>query len=618
MDLQPQKIEDISDATCAYATGTLDGSGHKLLVIVFRGTAATSREHIRTFDFMNASILAGLEAFEPDALILDFRDLAYTWGDQMHGTLRQAASWAQAKFGPRLLFNTLFAGDGPESFPTAIISSEKCHEGLWSLVQDEMNDEPSRWIFPSLEAAAETLDARLLEAQASPPRLTVEQLGAFGSATESTAVEAGGIEAFVQQGYVGKDAVHELSHVRRVLRVARQLAKAHPCDAELLRLGGYFHGTIYADEPGVRAYLASKGFPPERIELVVRIAWESQKENEPKTVEGILLHDAHLIEGGKTFLITKSLVSGTARGQSLEETIAYIEANVLGKYAHRHDAEAPRRRHLRGPQLQPGAVCGGGLGDLPPSDAGPAALGLDRAVVAEVWRSARLLPRVRVRPARRLVCDVPGVRGGLLRSGGRGVKRCLLGVVSCCSLALCVAVLWLWARSSTRGDRVMLSELVGDHAYCLTARSYDGACVLSWYRGAEQPYWKGQNPWGGRFVLTHDANYDVSYATVPLPILRWWRWGFGLVVLNQGGSGTVSGRPVFWPAREYIIILPHWLVATLLAAPVVWAGARWRRRIDHQACPACGYDLRGTPGSTCPECGADRPTRELSVGPTRQ
>jgi uncharacterized protein len=39
-----------------------------------------------------------------------------------------------------------------------------------------------------------------------------------------------------------------------------------------------------------------------------------------------------LLEGGKTFMITKSLITGTARGQSLEETLQYLEENMLGKF----------------------------------------------------------------------------------------------------------------------------------------------------------------------------------------------------------------------------------------------------------------------------------------------
>jgi len=38
-----------------------------------------------------------------------------------------------------------------------------------------------------------------------------------------------------------------------------------------------------------------------------------------------------MIEGGKTYLIVKSLITGSVRGQTLEETIKYVEDNVLGK-----------------------------------------------------------------------------------------------------------------------------------------------------------------------------------------------------------------------------------------------------------------------------------------------
>jgi hypothetical protein len=43
----------------------------------------------------------------------------------------------------------------------------------------------------------------------------------------------------------------------------------------------------------------------------------------------------------------------------------------------------------------------------------------------------------------------------------------------------------------------------------------------------------------------------------------------------------------------------------LLGAIAIWLALRGRsaRKGD---CPACGYDLRGTPGNECPECGAAR------------
>lgn len=49
------------------------------------------------------------------------------------------------------------------------------------------------------------------------------------------------------------------------------------------------------------------------------------------SIEGKILHDAHMIESRNTFLIVKSLITGLVRGQTLEEMIEYIEKNILGK-----------------------------------------------------------------------------------------------------------------------------------------------------------------------------------------------------------------------------------------------------------------------------------------------
>jgi hypothetical protein len=66
-----------------------------------------------------------------------------------------------------------------------------------------------------------------------------------------------------------------------------------------------------------------------------------------------------------------------------------------------------------------------------------------------------------------------------------------------------------------------------------------------------------------------------------------------------------------------LVKVPHWLPAgLLLLMPGVWTGtviARgvrgrvWRRR---GRCPACGYDLRGSAGERCPECGLENAPRE--------
>jgi uncharacterized protein len=137
--------------------------------------------------------------------------------------------------------------------------------------------------------------------------------------------------AFVRSFYAQKDIMHDLSHIERVLAAATMLARSVGLhDREVVTSAAYFHGFIYTDEAPIRRWLRARRMPPDRIDAVVRVAWESQQSSSPTTIEGKLLHDAHMIEGGKTFLIVKPLITGSLRGQTLRQTVRYIEEHVLG------------------------------------------------------------------------------------------------------------------------------------------------------------------------------------------------------------------------------------------------------------------------------------------------
>jgi uncharacterized protein len=146
--------------------------------------------------------------------------------------------------------------------------------------------------------------------------------------------DATAIEAFVEPLYAGKDIMHDLSHVRRVLRAARDLMAHYvgQVDEELILCGAYFHGIIRQHEPRVVEFLTLAGLGTDRIRRIVQAARESLKDKEADSLEGKILHDAHLTEGGRTFMILKSLMTGAARGQTLEQTIDYVERNILGRF----------------------------------------------------------------------------------------------------------------------------------------------------------------------------------------------------------------------------------------------------------------------------------------------
>ena len=141
------------------------------------------------------------------------------------------------------------------------------------------------------------------------------------------------IKEFVAPLYEDKDIMHDMSHIERIKFKLGDLATTTNLkfNQQLAEIALYFHGIIYSHESIVRAYLVEINLSPEDIELILKIAWESQKESKPLTNEGLILHDAHMLEGGRNFEIIKSLITGSVRGQSLEETMIYIENNVLRK-----------------------------------------------------------------------------------------------------------------------------------------------------------------------------------------------------------------------------------------------------------------------------------------------
>lgn len=100
---------------------------------------------------------------------------------------------------------------------------------------------------------------------------------------------------------------------------------------EYLYLALAFHGFIYSDEQTIRDWLFEKGYTSEAINQIVKICWESQRPEIPETLEGKILHDAHVLEGGKNYTVVKTLITGSIRGQSLLQTLEYMRINVLGK-----------------------------------------------------------------------------------------------------------------------------------------------------------------------------------------------------------------------------------------------------------------------------------------------
>lgn len=137
---------------------------------------------------------------------------------------------------------------------------------------------------------------------------------------------------FIEPYYGDKDIMHNMWHIELVGRQIKKIIKAggYKVNEEYMRLALAFHGFIYRDEEKIRDFLDANGYSNEDIEKIVIIAWESQRSDIPETLEGKILHDAHVLEGGKTYTVVKTLITGSVRGQSLTQTLDFMRDNVLG------------------------------------------------------------------------------------------------------------------------------------------------------------------------------------------------------------------------------------------------------------------------------------------------
>lgn len=138
---------------------------------------------------------------------------------------------------------------------------------------------------------------------------------------------------FVEPYYINKDIMHNMWHIELVKKMVDRILSLsrYEIDEECLTLAIYFHGFIYSDEEKIKQWLFEQNYDSEMIAKTIKIAWESQRSEVPETIEGKILHDAHVLEGGKTYLIVKTLITGSVRGQSLSDTLNFMERNVLNK-----------------------------------------------------------------------------------------------------------------------------------------------------------------------------------------------------------------------------------------------------------------------------------------------
>ena len=176
-------------------------------------------------------------------------------------------------------------------------------------------------------------------------------------------------------------------------------------------------------------------------------------------------------------------------------------------------------------------------------------------------------------------------RGTIARVRSR--RRPLFAFCSAVSLVLCVATSVLWARGYAGTDRVYWRAPYTRYHFTFASSAGRLAAAVAKYPA-------------------RSALAGVAFAYERSPRAK---------VVSLGhfpNHRQFLGAEVGWRTRgmSAATIPAWWPTAAALVLPAVYVRHRLQRRgrLARGLCPACGYDLRATPGR-CPECGTEPPAR---------
>ena len=92
-------------------------------------------------NYIAVQTMLGLHAFDPDALVLDFRDQHYRWGDTLLRVFQEVSQFRDAAREPEEPF-----------FPISVVTSDASRAGFLSLTTP-VGGAPPAWHFEALAAA---------------------------------------------------------------------------------------------------------------------------------------------------------------------------------------------------------------------------------------------------------------------------------------------------------------------------------------------------------------------------------------------------------------------------------------------------------------------------------
>jgi hypothetical protein len=148
VDLLERRLRDLSNLR-SRVLGVIDGEHDThVQVVEFAGEYGVGSRGNSDAAYMRAIVMAATAAWDSIALVLDLRELDYSWGYALLSVIQAAEQ--------------LHHSDTDPPFPVKIVASDRCRAALLTLL-GTTEDDARTWLFDSIDEAivAARADARV-------------------------------------------------------------------------------------------------------------------------------------------------------------------------------------------------------------------------------------------------------------------------------------------------------------------------------------------------------------------------------------------------------------------------------------------------------------------------
>ncbi len=138
---------------------------------------------------------------------------------------------------------------------------------------------------------------------------------------------------FVAPFYDKKDILHNNSHTRRLVKMVNKIIDKGGYKNEVkydnVICAAYLHVMVKNEADRAFEWLVSHGISEPQARDIIDIAKRGQRDGIPNSLESKILHDAYILEGGKSYAFARYIIYGYKNNLGIKKTLNYIEDSIL-------------------------------------------------------------------------------------------------------------------------------------------------------------------------------------------------------------------------------------------------------------------------------------------------